>query len=53
MPNRLYYINKNDRRIDGADRICDINTLLAYHQRKNRDTSAVFTVVLEDGYVVR
>ncbi len=53
MPQRLYYITKNDRRIDGADRLCDINTLLAYHQKKNRDATAVFGVVLYDGYVVR
>lgn len=53
MPKRLYYITKNGRRIDGADRMCDVDTLLAYHQRKNRDANAVFGVVLYDNYEVR
>ena len=53
MPARLYYILKNGKRIDGADRICDVNTLLSYHQKKNRDADATFSVVLFDGTEVR
>lgn len=52
MPKRLYYIvNAQGRRIDGADRLCDINTLLKYHGRRNPQET--LRVTLYDNYEVR